>query len=249
MKADKRKICPRLENLESRELLSWTPGSIPHNIAAPGAGFSMVNYWYGNGNIQNNGFNSWTFSAEHSGTYTFNVTGKPTTVPTMNGPITTDLVPIYALYNSKGQELWYAQNGGSSVIVNAGLTQGQKYQLWVTNLAGRYNGAFTVSVTGGAYTVNLTHNDGAGCNAGAEAYLTGNTLSMWLYAFNSSTWYWYDKHTDYFTVDFENAQNHVLCSEQVWCTTNYSQSYNHTYTFNISGWNLNGFTHFQAFLN
>jgi len=248
---NRRRRTPTFESLESRELLSWTPATVPYGIPAPAGGFNMVNGWNSSGTVQNGHYTYWVFTPEHSGQYNFKVTATATPVQAINGTINEYMAPIFALYNSQGIQQWHCSNGAvTSVNTNANLTQGQKYEFAVCNLTGYFAGNFNVSVASTSnYIVNVNNNDGAGCTAGAEAYLNGNTLTMWLYAFNSSTWYRYDTHTDYFTVDFENANNQILSWQQVSCTTHYGQSFNKTRTFDIGGFNLNGFTHIRAFLN
>jgi len=229
---------PTLESLESRELLSYSPATLPHTIPAPVGNYNMVNGWNSSGLIVNNDAQEWVFNTEHTATYVISVVG------------THGMVPIWAIYNSKGQELGYYENGKSSAIAKTTLDQGQKYELLISNLTGYPAGNYTVSVEGPTYSKSVFHGDGRGLYAHGSFTLSGDTLTMTLSVTNDSSPLLPDHHTDTLTLRFFNTQGQQIQVVTEQCTTNWDYSFpSHTWSWNISSWNLTGFSSYTLSLN
>ncbi len=200
---------PSIEGLENRELMSWGTANVPAQIAKPTGGVSFADAytWAGDIATVNSPPQGATFIAPHTGLYTITTTGTPFTQQTMNGPIVTAMVPIFGVYNQNGTRIAESWSGNSTTQCVVNLTQGQRYEVVTTSLAGRYVGPFTINVTGniGMAREYLSYNYG---NFTVEAYINSNNqLVVDAWTFNSN---WFSSRTDNFSVHLINAQKHSL---------------------------------------
>jgi len=247
MRRKNRSCSPTIEGLETRELLSWTLANVPAHIAPPTGGFNFANAWSSSGNIANQNINqAWTFIAPHTGNYTFTVTGTPFTQQTMNGPYTSAMVPIFALFDHTGSKMVTVTNGMSKATYTQALAQGQRYELAVTNLTGRQIGAYSVQVTGQIAMQSRVINYGNGVSAQADAYITGNTLVLDLYGFNSS---WWTTHTDSVSIYLKNAQGQTILTWGASCTNGPNHHSSNTWSLNLSNYNMTGLSYISMTLN
>ncbi len=242
MKDRNRKRCPRLECLESRELLSWTPATIPYQIAAPVGGTVITNNALYNHGVVTTGWQQVTFVANRTGTWTFKVDASGSSID-----------PILALFGPTGRELGYYGNGQShDIACTFQLTAHTRYEFGISNYTGTPNGSFTTAIIGPSDYVGLSNNEGSGIQSQADAYLNGNTLVVDLYGWNSSNLYKFN-HRVYVYLD--NASGMPIHTGSFWAS-------GWTYgwllggpgtltmhpTWDLSSWNLTNVDHIHIVL-
>jgi len=236
-----------VESLEQRELLSWTPGTIPGQIPAPSAAHQFVmtsNVFPFSGTvagIQGNPQGSYqqiTFVASRTATFTISI----------NDTANSFMAPIFAVWNSSGQEAWYCDQGAKrNISATVPLVQGNRYELGIDNLTGYVGGSFTGTITGSPLSQNVSSNSG-NCYTYGSAVLNGNTLTISILAENCS---WNTTYTHKVYVYLENAAGYSLAGPWVLTATTYgmmdpnpnSHSSSGTYTYDVSGYNLTGLNH------
>ena len=222
---------PSIEGLETRELMSLGWSSLPAQIEAPTGGFTFANAFTRTGNIpviedDLSVPQGLSFIAPHSGSYTFTETGTPvTTGPGMNftaghrrilhaimrsdsALTTSTMVPIFAVYNQSGGQIWEGSSGKPTETCTLYLFAGQRYEIVTCNLVGTsFAGPYTVNVTGYIPEVTRKRNYGNDVTATAVASLdSSNDLDVWLYTTNTL----WNTQRSQVTVELVTAQGKVL---------------------------------------
>lgn len=195
------KTCLQLEGLEKREMLSWS--SVPSTFGWPSStNVSFIsNARSGTATISNNEVDVYNFVAPRSGTYTFTAGKSGSQIDTVAG-----------LFQWSGTRIAGNDddpNGGTTDSrFTAYVNGGTRYAFAVTNYTGTSNGGYKWSITGPPLYVSLYHNAGNGITSYADASLSGNSLSVFLWGANQSNWYYYDHRVDVYLLDGNNNPIH-----------------------------------------
>jgi hypothetical protein len=245
MKVHNRSRQFHVETLEQRELLSWVPGTIPIQIAPPSAVGQHVmtsNSLAFSGTVANTQgnpqvFQQYTFIPSRTASYTISV----------NDTGNHSLAPIWALWNSSGREINYDYQGGvCNIAATVNLIQGQRYELGINNVNGYSGGSFTGTITGAPVSQSWDYPDG-NCFTSGVAIVSGNTLTISMYASNTS---WNTTYSHTMRVYLENAYNQVIWSWsytiQTYGTAPWEpsrHSFSNAWPYDLSGVNLTGLTH------
>jgi hypothetical protein len=195
------RACPRLEGLETRELMSWA--TVPNQLfwTSPTNVSIVSNARSGTATISNNEVDAYVFVAPRSGTYTFTAGKDGSRIDTVAG-----------LFRWSGARVAGNDDANSTTTdssFTANLDAGARYGFAVTNYAGTSNGAYRWSIVGPALRVSLDHNAGYGISTHAEAALVGNSLSVSLSGVNRSDSYTYTHRVDVYLLDGNSRPIHT----------------------------------------
>jgi len=190
-----------LESLEARECMSWTsvPSVLPFSSSV-NATFNS-NARSGTAVISNNEVDVYNFVAPRTRTYTLTAGKNFSRVDTVAG-----------VFNySSGTRIAGNDdsNGTTDSSFTAYLKAGTRYAFAVTNYTGTSTGGYKWSIKGPPLNVSVTNYVSSTIWTNGDALLDGNTLSVSVGGFNTSTW---NTHTHRVSVYLLDANNRAIYS-------------------------------------
>ena len=240
----------QVETLESRQLLSWTPTSIPRAVNMPGSYQDRA--WIGNGlsiigTVQPSsnpgaGYSYFTFTAPRTGTYSINVADTGSS----------RMATAIAVWQAPGNEIWaYYPSPSTNITGNIYLYAGTRYEVGINNENGYVTGSYQCKVTPPPLTAI-----GSGLSSDryflttATASLSGSTLTVTLTGDNASVATKYTHRVDIYLL---NARGQSLASWSNmtvttagplynWPWGGYSTHKSFTANYSLAGINLSGLT-------
>lgn len=166
-----------LECLETREVLSWS--AIPPTVLPSGGDrFTLTRsdrdgVYRDTDRISNNEVDSYKFTAQRSGLYTFEAgrAGSSSRIDT-----------VIALFDSAGKRTSYNDDASSNTTnskMTVSLVAGRTYTLGITNYRGTSNGLYEIKIS--PPRITATNSTGLGrVSSSGNATLEGTTLTVTL---------------------------------------------------------------------
>jgi hypothetical protein len=229
----------RMEQLESRAMLSWT--SVPVTLGWPSTTNVSFNSNANSGTavISNNEVDVYSFVAPRTGTYTFDAAKSGSQVDTIAG-----------LFKWNGDRI--AGNDDSGGTTNsqftAALTKGTKYAYAITNYTGRSTGGYRWSITGPSLYISENLNKGGVVTFGSGK-LSGNNLNLYVSGMNSSN---FSKNTHKVEVFLLGADNKPIHSGAFMVSVKTGGTFvsgkgsdTHSFNFDLSSWDLRKVTNIR----